>query len=278
VQDLDLTVQKSINRVQPEQLTGNLLDPDIRQLFPHGVNFDILCGLPNQTRETFRKTMDKVVELAPDRISLFYMEFAPRFAKHQLLMPLEKLPSPHDKKILFMDALEILLKAGYIRTGYDHFAKATDAVALAKDQKKMIWNSFGSSPGRYTNIVGLGVHSYSTLDDYYSQNVYEIEKYFEKIASGHFPVFRGHKLDEDDILRRRVIQTLRVYFAVDFTEINHDFQIDFREYFRKELASMVGLIEDGVVELSEDGLKITELGQQFAQLVCRSFDCYVEKV
>ena len=277
VQDLDLTVQKSINRVQPEQLTGNLLDQDTRELFPNGINFDILCGLPNQTRETFQTTIKKVVELSPDRISLFYLTFAPQYAKHQLLMPIDKFPSSHEKKIMFLDASDLLLKAGYVKTGYDHFAKPTDAVAIAQEKKTMIYNAIGSSPGRYFNILGLGVHSYSTLGNYYAQNVYEIDKYFEQIPNGHFPIFRGYKLGPDDMIRRRVIQTLRMYFFIDFTEINKEFNITFEQYFQKELISLVGFIEDGIIELSRESLKITDLGQQFAQLICRSFDHYVER-
>jgi len=136
VQDFDLEVQKAVNRVQPAKLTESLLTPEIRALFKNGINFDIICGLPRQTRESMRKTMQKVVELSPDRICINYLDFAPQFNQHQLLMPLSEIPDGYERKLLFLEALEVLSSSGYIRTGYDHFAKPTDDVAKAMEKKK----------------------------------------------------------------------------------------------------------------------------------------------
>lgn len=273
IQDFDLEVQKAVNRVQPASLIEKLLTPEVRGWFKNGVNFDIICGLPNQTVKSIRATMEKVSELAPDRVCFNYLDFAPKFAEHQLLMPQDNIPGAHDRKALFIEALDVMTRNGYVRTGYDHFAKPKDDVAKAMEQKKMIWNSLGSTPGRCVDIVGIGVHSYSRLGpDYYSQNFYELEDYENALNAGRFPVFRGCHLTDDDVLRRDVIQQLRSYFSLDQREIESRHKIDFKKYFKQELEDLKEFEQDRIVELTERTLKITDLGQQFANLVCRNFD------
>lgn len=279
IQDFDPTVQEAINRIQPAKLTEDLLTPEIRKLFGNGINFDIICGLAGQTRETFRGTINKVIELSPDKISLTFLAYSPEKVKHQALMTKKaKLPDLYEKKMLWVEGLELLVKSGYVRMGYDHFAKPTDPVAVARQAKKMAWNSFGFTPGVCVDILGLGEHSYSTLGpNYYSQNTYDSKQYADAVTAGRFPVFRGHQLNQDDIIRRDVIQSLRGYFSVTFKDIEKQYGIDFKEYFRAELASMKDLLEDGLVEISPDAVTITDEGQQFANVVCTRFDHYMDK-
>lgn len=278
VQDFDLDVQRAVNRVQPAKLTENLLTGEIRKCFKHGINFDIICGLPRQTRETMRRTMQKVVEMSPDRICLNYLDYAPKFAPHQLLMPKAEIPDVYERKVLFLEALEILLGNGYVRTGYDHFAKPTDDVARAMENRTMQWNSLGYTPGRCVDMIGIGVHSYSRVGpDYYSQNVYELESYEAAVARGEFPIYRGHKLNRDDVIRRDIIQQLRSYFRIRYQDVEKKYGIRFREYFKKEETVLEEFARDGIVELSDGGITITELGRQFANLACRSFDKYIRE-
>lgn len=279
IQDFDPNVQKAINRIQPAKLTEDLLTPDIRKLFGNGINFDIICGLAGQTRQTFRRTIEKVIELSPDKISLTFLAYSPEKVKHQALMTKHaKLPDLYEKKMLWVDGLELLVKSGYVRMGYDHFAKPTDPVAKARQEKKMAWNSFGFTPGVCVDILGLGEHSYSTIGpNYYSQNTYERKKYEESVMAGRFPVFRGHHLNQDDLIRREVIQNLRGYFGVTFKDIEKKYGINFKDYFRDELASLGEFLEDGLVELAPGALNITDLGQQFTNVVCAHFDRYMDK-
>lgn len=279
VQDFDLEVQKAINRIQPAKLTENLLTPEIRQLFPNGINFDIICGLPKQTLKSIRQTFEKIVELSPDRICLNYLGLAPHYAPHQLLMPQSDLPTIYEKKLLFLEALNILLANGYVRTGYDHFAKPTDEVVKAMNVKKMVWNPLGVTPGRCQNTIGIGVHSYSQLESkYYCQNVYDLDQYRKTLEQGIFPIFREHKLDREDELRREVIQVLRSYFHIDFRDIENKYGINFQNHFRDELVSMNDFVNDGLVVVSDQTLTITELGHQFANLVCEKFDAYLSPI
>src|SRR3989344_5896418 len=135
IQDFDPQVQKAINRVQPVKLVEDLMDSGVSELFPNGINFDIICGLPHQTIETIKRTADQCVRLSPDR-----------------------LPDYYERKELFAKALETLTAGGYVRTGYDHFAKPTDSVAKALAEGKMHWNALGVTAGRYDSVIGVGVH------------------------------------------------------------------------------------------------------------------------
>lgn len=280
VQDFDVEVQKAINRLQPPELIENLLTADVRERFSNGVNFDVICGLPKQTPETMRKTCKRVVQMSPDRVCLNYLHYSPQFAPHQKVMidgsngrP-TRLPDFYERKMLFLEALDVLVNNGYVRTGYDHFAKPGDAVAKSMKEGKMQWNELGVTPGRYVDVLGIGVFSMSTLGECYFQNYYELPDYEAALTSGRFPVYRGHKLTSDDLIRRTVIHTLRNFFSLHFLEVEKRYSIDFKGYFEKELTALEGFVRDGVVELSEDSMTITELGHQFANLVCRTFDKY----
>ena len=280
IQDFDPEVQKAVNRIQPIELIEELLGSETNDLFPNGVNFDIICGLPNQNNNSIKRTMEECVRLSPDRICLNYLHMAPQFAKHQTLMfdgkqgrP-DRLPDYYERKELFATALETLTNGGYVRTGYDHFAKPTDAVAKAMLEGKMRWNALGVTAGRYDSVVGVGVHSYSTIGDYYSQNFYDVQKYQEFLGQGLFPIFRDHKQSRDDLIRRDVIQTLRSFFSIDFKSIEAKYGIDFEEYFRTELVALDDYIKDGLVEIRDAAIVITEKGHQFANTVCYVFDAY----
>lgn len=280
VQDFDPEIQKAINRVQPPELIADLLTPEVRASFENGINFDLICGLPHQTPETIQATCERAAEMSPDRICLNYLHYSPQFAPHQKIMldgrngrP-EALPDFHERKLIFLRALEVLTKKGYVRTGYDHFAKPTDAVAKAMSEGKMKWNALGVTAGRYSDVIGIGVHSYSTLGEYYAQNFYELPDYQKALEQGKFPIYRGHQLTCDDVIRRSVIQTLRNFFSIDFKSVEETFGISFKEYFKNELLTLREFVKDGIVEIHENSIVITELGHQFANLVARDFDKY----
>ncbi|GAB6054617.1 oxygen-independent coproporphyrinogen III oxidase [Magnetospira thiophila] len=274
IQDFDPQVQEAVNRPQPAEMVARLLPPEVRARFT-SVNFDILCGLPYQTPETLRQTMARVAEIGPDRVCFNYMHYVPDKAKHQAMMPAEVIPDFNSRKEIFVAGMEVLLDAGYLRLGYDHFGKPEDAVAQAQAEGRMAWNSFGYTPGRCVDLLGLGVHSYSRLGErYYVQNLYEIPAYREAVSAGQLPVYRGIKLTDDDILRRDVIQTLRSYFGLRFADVEARRGIHFKTTFAPELERLQAFAADGLVEISADGLEVTELGKQFTNLICRVFDFY----
>lgn len=280
VQDFDPNVQRAVNRIQPVEMVENLMGPETKELFPNGINFDIICGLPHQTLETIRKTAEECVRLSPDRICLNYLHLAPEFSKHQNLMFDGKygrpnsLPDYYERKDLFVMALETLTRSGYVRTGYDHFAKATDPVAKAMAEGKMHWNALGVTAGRYDSVIGVGAHSYSTIGDYYFQNYYDLREYQKSLEQKQFPIFRGHKQSQDDLIRRDVIQTLRSFFSIDFRSIDTKYDINFENYFETELAQLKNFIADDLAVIKNRAIIITEKGHQFANTVCYIFDAY----
>jgi len=281
VQDFDPAVQKVIDRVQPAYLTERLMTPELRALFSKGVNFDIICGLPLQTVETIKKTAEKIVKMSPDRICFNYLHMRPELFSHQLSMPAP--PDNYNRKLLFRVAREILEKNGYIRTGYDHFARSTDDIARAMGEKKMQWNRLGVTSGRSNHILGLGIHGMSKFEPrWYFQNFYasrepdrNYKQYEEAVTKGIFPVNHGHFMSDDDLIRREVIHNLRNYFYVDGDEVEKKYSIDFRNYFSSELWMLAEFIEDGIVEISGNIITITELGYEFADFVCSRFDVYI---
>lgn len=274
VQDFDPDVQKAINRVQPVDLLENLLTPQIRKYF-HGINFDIMWGLPKQTSESFRKTIDTAIKLSPDRISLLLLHYAPEVKKHQKKMNQSEFPSIEERTMFFHEAVETLQKNGYIRIGLDHFAKQTDTLATALRNKTLHWNSLGYTAGKYNDVIGTGSGSSSTITgEFYFQNLYSLTDYESAVRSGKFPVYRGYKLNNDDIIRRDIIHNLRIYFSVDFSNIEKKYNIVFNRYFEKELLMMDDLINDGILKLTEKNIAITELGKYFTMQVCHIFDNY----
>lgn len=282
IQDFDLKIQESINRVQPVELIENLLTPDIKSKFPNGVNFDVLVGLPHQTSETMKKTCETIIKLSPDRVCMNYMHYSPEFAKHQTIMmdgkggrP-DRLPDFMERKNIFISALNTLTGGGYVRTGYDHFAKPTDANAISLASGKMGWNELGVIPGRVFDCIALGVSSKSTIGDYYFQNYYELIDYENSLNNNVFPIHTQHHLTLDEKIRREVIMTLRNYFRLDYSTINDKYNINFSEYFSEELTNLKDLETDQITNIFDDKIIITELGCQFSNLVCRIFDKYYQ--
>ncbi len=274
IQDFELEVQRAVNRVQPAYLTERLLEPDIRRLFPHGVNFDIICGLPRQTAASMRKTMQKVVEMGPDRVCLNYMDMAPQWNPHQLLMPQEAIPRHRERREIFLAALDVLRAGGYVRAGFDHFAKSGDSVAKAQESGKMIWNTLGVTPGACVDVAGIGMSSISRVGECYAQNFYELERYAAAVAAGALPVFRGALLSFDDAVRREVINAIRNYFRIGFADFAARFGADFREYFGGEMPRLRELAEDGLLAFDAAGISVTEAGRQFANHAAKVFDAY----
>ena len=275
VQDFNRGVQERINRIQPYELLENLLRPDIRKRFK-SVNFDMLIGLPGQTAATVEDTFNKVRTLRPDRVALSYMHFNPKVHKHQSVMRKDgPLPSYYERKEMHALAVEMLEGAGYIRSGYEHFALPTDDVAKAVETGDVQYNSLGATPGRCSYLVGLGESAYGRIGEHhYAQSFYERDKYEAAINEGRFPVWRGHWLTSQDVLRREIIQKLRSLFRLDIGALNEKYSIDFRLMMLRELTILGEMEQDGLVEVSAKAIQITEFGRNFTNVICRVFDRY----
>tara|TARA_B100001123_G_C15262527_1_gene1007129 strand:+ start:461 stop:1828 length:1368 start_codon:yes stop_codon:yes gene_type:complete len=276
VQEFDLEVQKHIARVQPRKLTERLLTPKIRKLFPNGINFDLLCGLPGQNLNNFKNTINTTIDLNPDRICLNYMHLAPKFHKHQLLMPNELIPDQLLKKELFTLATELLEKNGYIRAAYDHFVKKDDYLSSENEKQTMSWNRLGVVSGNYTNIIGVGVNSTCKLsNNIHYQNYFENEDYEKNIDMGKLPIVTHHVISNEDYMREELIQTIRNYFRLDKNDFSKKYNINFNQYFEKNIEKLGEYKKNGLLTNNDNFIELTPVGYQFSNLIASSFDEYL---
>jgi oxygen-independent coproporphyrinogen III oxidase len=275
VQDFNPEVQKAVNRVQPKELIERLLAPDIRGRF-QSVNFDIMWGLPKQTRQSFRKTIQTLKEFSPDRITLLHYGHYPEVYKHQTLINHSDIPSESEKTMMNFEAIKDLEANGYEQIGLDHFAKKGDELVQWKKDKALN-RGFIGYPGKTPDLIGMGPSGLSSIgNNFYSQNVYGLQDYFNAIETKTFPILRGYALDPDLVIRREVINKIINYSSLDFEEIEEKFDIDFNNYFESELESLKELIEDGLLELSEKKLKTTPIGKFFVRHICMMFDRFLQ--
>jgi len=277
VQDFDPEVQEIIGRVQPVELLETLLAPHLRQRFD-SINFDILCGLPRQTAASFRKTIDTTIAFAPERIMLMFYNHCPQIKAHHGLLNEAELPGREAKWAFFDEAVDTLERHGYVRIGFDHFAKASDDLVAALQGHTLHWNSLGYRPGRCIDMIGLGSGSLSRLtSDYYAQNIYDLEDYERSVMRGAFPVARGYRLSADDKIRREVIHSLRCYLSVNMRDIETTYGVDFALYFGNELDRLKPCQAEGLVEISNGHLTITDVGRRFTAHVCGLFDAFIPR-
>ena len=267
VQDLDPEVQRAVARVQTEEETRAAID-GARALGFRSVNLDLIYGLPKQTEQSWRRTMERVLALSPNRVSLFSFAYVPTVKPHQRRLHMADLPSPASKIELFRIAHDAMVDAGYRAIGMDHFARPDDELALAQEQGTL-WRDFqGYSAGRGgAGTVALGVSSISDAGGAYFQNVKTLPKYAAALDRGELPVERGHVLDADDQRRRQIIGEVMCRLSVGLTG-------DEAERFAAPLRA---LEREGLCALDGTRLTLTPLGRVFVRNVAMVFDAYLDR-
>lgn len=275
VQDLDEQVQKAVNRVQSEQETFAVIDAARAEGF-RSISLDLMYGLPHQTVKGFTRTLERVLQAEPDRLSLFNYAHMPTLFKPQRRINDEELPDAQTKLDILQASIEHLGKAGYVYIGMDHFARPDDELAVAQREGKLHRNFQGYSTHADCDLVALGVTAIGQIGNSYSQNQREVEPYYEALDAGQLPLLRGMRLSEDDRIRRRVIQTLICHFVFDFASIDAELGIDCRAYFAKELGQLAPMQSDGLLEVSETGIQVLPAGQLLIRNICMVFDAYLQ--
>jgi oxygen-independent coproporphyrinogen-3 oxidase len=276
VQDFEGNVQKAVNRIQTEAETMEVLQAAKAEGF-RSVSIDLIYGLPFQTRDSFARTLDRVIEVGPDRMSVFNYAHLPNIFKPQRRIDESQLPEPKEKlKILQMTA-EKLADAGYVYIGMDHFARPDDELALAQREGTLYRNFQGYSTHSNCDLVGMGMTSIGSVANCYAQNVRGLDDYYEIIDKGELPVFRGVKLNRDDELRRGVITQLICHFELTFAKINQQWDVDFKDYFEPELEQLQSMADDGLLEVSDQGIYVTLGGQLLIRNICMVFDVYLKQ-
>ncbi|MCW6057343.1 oxygen-independent coproporphyrinogen III oxidase [Pseudomonas fragariae (ex Marin et al. 2024)] len=276
VQDLDPTVQRAINRMQSLEETRAIVEA-ARTLQFRSVNIDLIYGLPAQNPQTFSHTVDKVIDLQPDRLSVFNYAHLPERFMPQRRIDAADLPDAASKLLMLQRTVEQLGNAGYCYIGMDHFALPDDELATAQEDLTLQRNFQGYTTHGHCDLIGLGVSAISQVGELYSQNSSDLSEYSRLLDSDQPATKRGLLCNDDDRIRRAIIQQLICHFTLDFGEIEKNFCIDFRDYFRDAWPQLLGMASDGLITLSETGIEVRPEGRLLVRAVCMVFDAYLTR-
>jgi oxygen-independent coproporphyrinogen III oxidase len=276
VQDFDAQVQKAVHRIQSEAETRRVVG-EARASGIRSVNVDLIYGLPRQTLDGFDRTLDKTIELDPDRIALYSYAHLPRMFMPQRRIAEADLPSAETKLQILSLAIGRLTRAGYLYIGMDHFARPDDELALAQSQGRLQRNFQGYSTRRGSDLIGLGVSAIGSVGPTYYQNQKRLEDYYAALDTGRLPVARGIELTQDDLVRRAVIHGLACHFRLSIESLELSYLVDFRRYFAPEMERLRRLEAEGLVELQPDWIIVTPKGRLLVRVVCAVFDRYLRE-
>ena len=276
VQDFDPDVQRAVHRVQGEDVTRRVIE-EARASGFRSVNLDLIYGLPKQTLDSFNRTLDKAVDLAPERIALYSYAHLPELFKAQRRIAAADLPSPESKLQIMTLAIGRLTRAGYLYIGMDHFAKPGDELAIAQSQGRLQRNFQGYSTHPESDLLGFGVSAIGRVGPTYYQNLKRLDDYYAALDAGRLPVARGIELSQDDLVRRAVIQALTCHFRVSIESIELAYLVDFSKYFAEELKDLKRLQADGLAEIAPDWIVVTPRGRLLVRTICMRFDRYLRE-
>ncbi|MGB3610520.1 MAG: oxygen-independent coproporphyrinogen III oxidase [Cellvibrio sp.] len=276
VQDFDLRVQKAVNRYNTLEDVTSLMEALRRQSY-HSISMDLIYGLPLQTRQSFATTLNRVIDLSPDRLSLFNYAHLPHLFKSQALIKEEELPSAEQKLDILQMSIEMLQNAGYVYIGMDHFAKPEDSLVQAQRAGVLQRNFQGYSTHGDCDLIAMGVSSISSFGGVYVQNAKNVEQYQKLIDKGESASIRGFTLSAEDHLRQFVINQLICQFSLSFNDIQQYFSVDPKIHFQSELEELAPMMEDGLLLVNDDGIQIQNAGRLLIRRVCMVFDEYLRK-
>lgn len=271
IQDMDLKVQEIINRVQPLENVERVTK-EARESGYTSINYDLIYGLPLQKKSSIINTTNTVIQLKPDRIALYSYAHVPWIKPGQRKFTEADLPADEEKRELYETARNILESAGYVEIGMDHFALKTDSLYKAMKLKTLHRNFMGYTSSHTTLLVGLGVSSISDTWTCFAQNIKTVEEYYDAVNKGVLPIFRGHILDEEDIVLRKHILNIMCRFETHW--------LNTEEYTPAVFDAVTSLREmemDGLIERVPFGLKVTEEGRKFIRNICMAFDARLSR-
>jgi oxygen-independent coproporphyrinogen-3 oxidase len=275
IQDFQEDVQKAVHRIQPFEMTRDLLF-GARELGFDSINVDLIYGLPYQTPQTFAHTVDQIIGIAPDRIALFSYAHVPWLKKQQGSF-VAHLPEGMTKFEIFRTGLLKFIEAGYLYIGMDHFAKPGDELSVSQRNRTLHRNFQGYTTKAGADLYGMGITAISGIQRAYAQNHRDIPSWQKAVAERGLATMRGYRLSDEDLLRRAVISRLLCHTVILKDEISREFGIDFDEYFAEELRRFEPFRQDGLVLLERGEIRATWLGRIFIRNLAMIFDPYLEK-
>lgn len=273
VQDNDPKVQEAIHRIQPFDMTQQAIEW-LREMEFQSLNIDLIYGLPFQTVDSFARTIDEVLTVSPDRFAIFSYAHVPWIKPAQKILQQKILPTPEVKLQLLKLTIEKLTSNGYAYIGMDHFAKVTDELTIAQKNKTLQRNFQGYSTRGQADIYAFGMSSISQADGVYWQNLKELPDYQKSVKDGDWPYHRGYVMTDEDKLRRTTIMRLMCDLELNFGHMSNLIGTDFQEHFEVELNSLKDMEADGLIELTDGGLIVTNLGRLLIRNIAMRFDAY----
>ena len=277
VQDFNLEVQKAINRVQSEEITRQTVEW-AREFGFKSINLDLIYGLPFQTVASFSDSIDKIIDISPDRIAVFNYAHVPWLKKHQNLIPADALPPADERLAILQMSIERLIEAGYEYIGMDHFAKPTDELVIAQKNGTLYRNFQGYSTRSGCDVYAFGVSAISQYENIYAQNLKNIRDYYARIDAGEAATAVGYRMTRDDHIRKQTIMQLMCNLAIDKRRIECEYEITFDEYFRDDLVKLDPFINEGLVTIDADQIKVTGSGLLIIRNIAMSFDAYLDQM
>lgn len=266
VQDLDPSVQEAISRIQSVEATRTMLET-ARNLGFRGINFDLIYGLPRQTKESWSRTLAQVLALAPDRVAAYAFAYVPDARPNQRRLPQAQIPRGTDKLDLFRLTWEAFVNAGYQQIGMDHFSRPDDELSLAQKDRTLTRNFQGYSVRAATDVVAFGVSAIADVSGLYAQNTHSIARYKEAVEAGKLATERGFHCSAEDVRRRAIINQLMCNFHLELAR---------PEDYPDELRRLRDLAREGLVEVDGGTVSVTPLGRIFVRNVAAVFDGYLD--
>ncbi|EGV18299.1 oxygen-independent coproporphyrinogen III oxidase [Thiocapsa marina] len=274
VQDFDPRVQQAVNRIQTEAETMAVLEAARSEGF-RSISIDLIYGLPFQTPESFARTLERIIAVDPERLSVFNYAHLPERFKPQRRINEADLPAPEAKLDILQSTIERLTEAGYVYIGMDHFARPDDELARAQQAGTLYRNFQGYSTHADCDLIGIGVTSIGKIDNTYGQNRRGLEEYYADLDAGRLPVFRGIELTRDDLIRRDMITRLICHFELDIPSAEAAWDIRFDEYFADALMKLRDMAGDGLLEVDAHKIRILPRGRLLVRNICMAFDAYL---
>ena len=276
IQDFNDDVQLAVNRPQHADTVKQLII-QARELGFKSINADMIYGLPLQTPESFKQTIEQLIELSPDRVSVFnYAHLPERFAAQRKIKE-HDLPNAHDKLTMFKNTLEQMTQAGYQFIGMDHFAKADNELAIAQNEGELHRNFQGYTTHGNCDLLGLGASSISQIGTAILQNKKELKHYYHSIETqSGCALSKGMHLTHDDVIRADAIKQLICQFELNIDEFAKKYHIEFDTYFAEALVSLKPLIDDNMVIIENNHVSVTSRGNLFIRIICMCFDAHLQ--
>lgn len=272
VQDINPEVQVAVHRIQPHQMNIDAIGW-LRENGFNSINLDLIYGLPLQTQASFSETIDRILEIEPDRLSLFSYAHVPWMKPAQKIFDdRQQLPNSEAKWAMFSIAHRKLTGAGYVDIGLDHFARPDDSLAIALRSGTLQRNFQGYSTQAGTSLYGFGISAISSTEETYRQNHKTLSGWRAALDRGELPIDRGLRLTTDDRRRRLVIMRLMCDRRLDYTALSQNLGEDFRILFASELEGLSDLESDGLIQLHESGIDVTPRGVPLLRVIAMRFD------